>query len=352
LEQFSGDYNPSSEASLSLLISTPANSGYLYDLGTTARQQSWSLPIAKAYPSDIPRYRADGISPLTVEGETDPLASVNLYVNASGILASPAADMGGVFSASPLAVTLALVEGTDELRGQASKDGYASPIGQRTVIYDLQAPSASSLSPASGGTIFTRSPFVAAVLTDPGASTTTTSGVCPEVITLFIDGAEVHHSYADGTVVWVDSVTGISPVLSTKAYTAVVEFGDYAGYKASATWTFTLSVPDTDHSAPSVANKTPIGGSAPALPEISAKVFDNQSGIILSSIVLKLDGAVVVDASNIASHYDAAGERVFYTPSSAFTSGSSHTVEVTASHWATDPSNKVTTVETWDFTVE
>ena len=91
---------------------------------------------------------------------------------------------------------------------------------------------------------------------------------------------------------------------------------------------------------------------APALPEISAKVFDNQSGIIPSSIVLKLDGSAVVDSTNLGSHYDAGTDRVYYTPASAFASGTSHTVELTASHWATDPADKVTSVETWAFTVE
>ncbi|MBI5623666.1 MAG: hypothetical protein HY924_07815 [Elusimicrobia bacterium] len=352
LEQFSGDYNPSSEASLSLLISTPANNGFLYSLASASQQQAWALPLSKPYPADIQRYRADSVSPLTVAGETDPLAGVNLYVNASGVLANLAAGMDGAFSGPPLAVTLALAEGGDELRGQASKDGYTSPIGQRSLIYDLQPPSASSLSPAPGGTANTRSPYVAAVLADPGLSTTTTSGICPDVITLLIDGAAVGHSYLDGAVVWIDPATGASPVLSTGTYAAAVEFGDYAGYKASVTWTFTLAVPDTDNSAPSVANKTPLGASAPSLPEISAKVFDNQSGIIPASIVLKLDGAVVVDSSDIGSHYDPGTDRVYYTPASSFVSGSNHSVELTASHWATDPADKVTTVETWDFTIE
>ncbi|MBI4679554.1 MAG: hypothetical protein HY748_18430 [Elusimicrobia bacterium] len=352
LEQFTGDYTPSSEASLSLLISAPVNNGFLYSLDTTNRQNAWNLPISKSYPSDVSRYRADSLSALTISGETDPMATVNLYVNASGILDSPAADMAGAFLAAPAAVTLALVEGADQLRGQATKDGYTSPIGQRDLIYDTQWPAAASLSPADGGTAFTKAPYVAAVLADPGASTTTTSGICPDVITLKIDGVEVNHSYGDGAAVWIDSVTGTVPVLSTKTYSAVVEFGDFAGYKASATWTFTLSVPDTDNSAPSIANQAPMGASAPALPEISAKVFDNQSGIIPSSIVLKLDGVVVVDSSNVGSYYDGGLERVSYTPLSAFESGSAHTVELTASHWATAPADKVTFVDSWSFTVQ
>ncbi|MBI5239730.1 MAG: hypothetical protein HY926_04600 [Elusimicrobia bacterium] len=349
LEGFSGDVNPSSEASLALLVSTPSNNAFLYALDTAGRVSAWNLPIAKAYPSDILRYRADAVSPLLVSGETDPLAAVNLYVNSSGILASPAADMSGAFSASPAAVTAALAEGADALRGQAVKDAYTSPIAARALILDLKAPVSTGTTPS--GTVPTRSPYVSALLSDPGISTSVTSGICPDVVTLRINGVEVNHSYSQGPAVWIDSTTGTVPVLDTGTYTAVVEFGDYAGYKASATWTFTVEVPDTDNSAPAIAQKSPIGMAPSTLPEISVKVFDNQSGIIPASIVLKLDGAVVVDASNIGSRYDAGADRVFYTPGGAFAPGSAHTVEVTASHWANDPLDKVTSSEAWDFTV-
>jgi hypothetical protein len=349
LEGFSGDVNPSSEASLALLVSTPANNAFLYALDTSGRIGAWNLPIAKAYPSDILRYRADFLSPLLVSGETDPLAVVNLYVNASAVLAGPAADMSGVFSAAPAAVTAALVEGVDVLRGQAVKDGYTSPIAARSLIMDLKAPVSTVTAPS--GTVATKSPQVSALLSDPGISTSVTSGICPDVVTFKINGGEVNHSYSRGLAVWIDSATGTVPVLGTGTYTAAVEFGDYAGYKSSAVWTFTVEVPDTDHSAPAVAQKSPIGMAPSALPEISVKVFDNQSGIIPSSIVLKLDGATVVDSSNIGSHYDAGSDLVFYTPGGTFASGSSHTLEVTVSHWADDPLDKVTHTEAWSFTV-
>ena len=349
LEGLTGDVNPSSEASLALLVSVPSNNAFLYALDTTGRVGAWNLPISKPYPADVLRYRADFISPLSVSGETDPLAAVNLYVNSSAVLDSPASDMAGAFSAAPAAVTAALAEGADVLRAQAVKDGYTSPIAARALILDLKAPVSTVTTPS--GTVPTRSPQVSALLSDPGISTGVTSGVCPDVITLKINGAEVVHSYSQGLAVWIDSATGTVPVLGTGTYTAAVEFGDYAGYKASATWTFTVEIPDTDHSAPAVAQKSPIGMAPSTLPEISVKVFDNQSGIIPASIVLKLDGVTVVDSSGIGAHYDAGAGRVFYTPAAAFAPGSSHTVEVTASHWANDPLDKVTHVEDWSFTV-
>ncbi|MDD5656554.1 MAG: hypothetical protein PHF00_04785 [Elusimicrobia bacterium] len=349
LEQFTGDPNPSSEASLALLISAPSNEAFLYDLQTAARQAAWDLPISKPYPADVARYRADAVSPLTVSGETDPLATVKLYVGDSGELAAPAADASGLFSASPAAVSSALIEGTNILRGQAGKDGYTSPIAQRALILDLAPPVIDSFSPA--GATPNRAPAVGAALSDPGVSTTTTSGICPDVVALKINGAPVNFKYESGAVVWIDSTTGTVPVLATGTYSAVVEAGDYAGYKASATWSFTIQNVDTDHSAPVVAEKSPIGMAPSDLPELSVKVFDNQSGIIPASIVLKLDGAAVVYAADIGEHYDAAAKRVFFTPSSPFESGSTHVLEVTASHWATEPPEKVTSIDSWSFTV-
>lgn len=349
LEQFTGDPNPSSEAALSLLISTPVNGGYSYSLASASRLGAWNLAIAKAYPADGSRYRADAAAPLPVAGETDPLADVTVYVGAGGVLASVSADGGGLFAAAPAAVTAALAEGANVLRFQASKDGYTSPVTERELLHDLNPPSASAATPA--GAQGTRSPYVAVALADAGLATTAVSGICPDVISLRANGADVPFSFSGGLLVWIDSATGTVPVLDPGAYTMVAEAGDYAGYKTSATWSFSVAVPATDHSAPAISNKSPIGMAGSALPALSVRVFDNQSGIIPASIVLRLDGAVVVDASNLATHYDAATGDVTYVPGASFDSGSGHTLEITASHWAGDPVDKITSTDSWFFTV-
>lgn len=348
LEQMTGDPNPSSESALSLLVSTPSNGAFLYSMSTLARQNAWALAISKPYPNDIQRFRADATSPLPIAGETDPLATINLYVGSSGILAAPAADAAGGFSAAPPAITAALVEGANILRVQATKDGYNSPIANKSLVLDLAPPIAGGFSPT--GTAATRAPFVSATLSDPGVSTATTSGICPDVVTLKINGTPVNFAYTAGAVVWIDSTTGAAPILDTGTYTAVIEGGDYAGYKTSAAWTFTLSVPDTDHSAPAIAEKSPIGMAPSTLPDISVKVFDNQSGIIPASITLKIDGAIAVNASNVGQHYDAGTNKVTFTLSSPFPPGTSHSVEITASHWATFPADKITSTDSWTFT--
>ncbi|HBL16698.1 MAG TPA: hypothetical protein DD417_08070 [Elusimicrobia bacterium] len=107
----------------------------------------------------------------------------------------------------------------------------------------------------------------------------------------------------------------------------------------------------TDHSAPAIAEKSPIGMADSQLPEISVRVFDNQSGVIPASIRMTLDGEVVVDAANIGSHYDASDGTVSYTPPTAFEAGSVHLVSIQADHFATNPADKVTSADTWGFSV-
>ncbi|MBI5208523.1 MAG: hypothetical protein HY927_00955 [Elusimicrobia bacterium] len=352
LEQFTGAPNPSSESVLLLQVSTPTNNAYLYRADTAALAGSRGLVIDQPYPSDVVQARADAASALSVSGETDPLAAVNLYVGTSGILDGSGADAAGAFSIAAGAVTANLVEGANLLSARAAKDGYTSPITQRTILLDIKPPAITG--PIPSGTIGTLAPYVGATLSDVGVATTAVSGICPDVITFKIDGATVAYRYDPGTgvAVWIDSNTNTVPIVSSRAYTAYVEAGDYAGYKATQSWTFTLALPDTDNSAPAVSNKDPIGGSASSdLPVISARVADNQSGIDPASIRMTLDGVVVVDASTVGGAYAPSDGTVSYTPPSAFAPGSSHAVEIRAKHFAADPPDKVESVETWNFTV-
>ncbi|MFA6030310.1 MAG: hypothetical protein WC969_10685 [Elusimicrobiota bacterium] len=351
LEQFSGDSNPSSEAVLNLLVSTPSNNATVYRQATAAQTNALGLSIAKSYPSDLVRYRADASAPLLIAGETEPLANVNLYVGASGILATLAADGAGAFSGAPALVTSNLAEGSNLLTAQSAKDAYTSPVAPRTLLYDYGLPTLTS--PTPSGTVNTKSPYVSIVLRDVGLATSTVSGICLDVITLKVNGAEVAYNYdaTRGTITWVDAASRTSPILADGSYTVLAEGGDYAGYKTTHSWTFSVAVPVTDNSAPAVANKVPSGMASSQLPVISVRVFDNQSGIVPSSIRLSLDGAVVVDSSNLEDAYDPASDTVSYTPSSPFAPGSAHTVEVSVDHWATDPLDKVNHTESWSFNV-
>lgn len=354
LEMLSGIESKASGAELKMFINQPANDTCLYDLSQPSRQNAFNLVLAKAYPEEVAAYRADSTYFLRLWGETVPLATVNYYVNSMiTVLDSRQADALGGFDYQSMAVTNALAEGENTVYAKATKDTYFSPFAPRRVTLDLNPPAITGVTPS--GTVADLMPYVGALLTDIVVATGTPCGICQEVITMKVNGAEVPYSYSqsDGKIYWSDPATGLpNKLVNGTAYTVYLEGGDNAYYKVTSTWTFTVSVGDPDNSKPSVANKTPLGASAPALPEISARVFDNQSGIDPYSITLTVDGAVAVSSANISAHWDAASGVVSYTPPGVFLPGSPHTVEITVSHWADTPADKKTHIENWDFTVE
>lgn len=353
LEMLSGIESKSSGAELKLLLTQPSNNTYLYDLMDPGREQSFSQGITRPYPADVTAYRADNGMPLVLAGETVPLASVNIYRNSIGAsMGTFSADSMGNFSGWAMSLTSALAEGENIIYAQATKDTFFSPYASRSVILDLNPPSITGQGPS--GTVPDLVPYVGAVLQDTVLSTGVPSGICDQVTSMKVNGAGVDFKYdpETGEIRWVDPATNLPVKLANgHSYTVVVEGGDRAYYKAISTWTFTVSVAGTDHSAPTVANKVPSGTTAEAMPEISCKLFDNQSGIDLDSIVMKLDGAVVVSSANISGAWDAREQRLFYVPEAAFENYSSHTVEVSADHWADDPADKKKSVDTWSFNV-
>lgn len=352
LEQFTGVTNPDSESALTLEISTPSNNAYAYAAQSAGQAASRALAIFNAYPAEVVQLRADAASPLTVSGKSEPLGSIGLYVGASGELATVGVDALGEFAGAPAAVTAALVEGQNTLRGRATKAGFSSPWGERDLILDLRAPSVTGAAPT--GTTGSPSPYVAAVIADTSTlAGAVASGICPQVTGMKVNGSTVAFAYdaATGRVSWIDAATQAPPVLADGVYAVVVEAGDYAGYKSTAGWSFTVAVPVTDHSKPVISQNSPIAMAGSDLPVISAKIQDNQSGIVLASIVMKLDGVTVVDASNVGAHWDPSTDTLSYTPSAPFAPSSWHTVEVTVSHGAADPADKVSDTGTWGFLV-
>lgn len=354
LEMLSGIENRASGAELKMFVNQPANDTCLYDLSTAGRAAAFALPLAKAYPPEVVAYRADSTQYLRLWGETVPLAGVKFHVNSmTDVSDTVQADSSGGFDFQSMPVTNDLQEGENTIYAQATKDTYYSPFAPRRVTRDLNPPAIAGQTPS--GTVADLMPYVGATLTDSPLFSGTPCGVCREVITLRVNGAEAVYEYSqsDGKLSWRDQATGLPFKLSDgSSYTVYLEGGDNAYYKVNSTWTFTVSIAATDNSKPAVANKVPSGASAPALPEISCRVFDNQSGIDPYSISLKLDGAVVVSSGNIAGHWDPESGTVAYTPPAGFDPGSAHTAEVTVSHWANDPPDKKTHVEAWNFTVE
>lgn len=350
LEQFSGVESPASGAALKFFMAQPPNSSALYNLASPDRDAAFISSITKTYPTSVEAYRADNYHALRLSGETDPQAEARFYVNDTLTqIDIQQADITGSFDFQSSLATFQLVEGQNRLWGRATKDANYSPWAFRDVVYDLNPPEI--YSPVPVGVVKNRAPRVGAHIKDTGISTTVVSGVCPEVITMKIDGNAVTHSYnsVTGEVIWVDPVSWGPPVLSTGSYIVTLEGGDRAYYKVISTWSFTVEIEEPDHSPPAISQKSPIGACQTQIPVISVKIFDNQSGIDPYSITLKLDGNIVVNASNVGGHYDPQGGYLTYVPTSPMADGTFHTVEVTASHWATSPPDKVTSTDSWNF---
>lgn len=358
-EKFTGVEGKAAGATLKLVVSAPSENSALYDLSAPAQLASFSLAIAKSYPAEVAAIRADAGAPLSVVGETDPNALVGFRLEASTgpVLDTLTSSMAGDFSGPAMTLTGSLTEGKNKIFAQATKDVYYSPWNITEIIRDINPPAISGQTPT--GAVKNRQPYVRAILLDsPVAPGKDVSGVNASVISLFIGTVSVNYNYdsQSGLAGYVDSVSGLPPVLSTQTYTVRLEGGDNAFYKAASTWTLTPSPDSVDASAPSVSSKSPIGIAGTNPPTISCDVFDNQSGIILDTVELILDGAVVVSSTmgNLASSLTPLAQQdgvtVSYTPSYSLPAGG-HNVTVRGSHWAASPSDKVSSTDTWSFNV-
>ncbi|MBI4395929.1 MAG: prepilin-type N-terminal cleavage/methylation domain-containing protein [Elusimicrobia bacterium] len=342
-EQFSGIENPSSEAALQLNITSPENGAVLYRLITSTQISANNLTISKSYPPTTVAYRVDSASSLRLQGDTEPAATVNIRL---GLPSNPtresfSSDFVGNFDAVLMMVTGDLVEGTNILYGQTIKSTLSSPFAEKQYVYDFTPPAITNQTPP--GAAKTLSPYVGCTLLDGVGSTTTVSGISQDVISFFNGASTVPYTYdpTTGRLAWLDPDTLLPPVLTDgNTYTVTAEGGDKAFYKVKRTWSFTVAPDNPDNSAPSLSNRTPIGVNAPTLPMIGCRVSDNQSGVIPASIVLTVDGTVVVSSAAtpvLGRYYDASTGQVSYVPAVPFAPGTTHTVTIHAEHWAANP---------------
>jgi len=361
-EKFTGVESKASGAELKLVLTQPSENSILYALTTSEQIKSHNRTLTKEYPEEITAHRADSSAPLELVGLTDPLSEVKWYIEStnSPLLDSTIADNSGNFDFFAVNLTAELTEGENLIYGIAQKDSYSSPWSETNVILDIKPPVVENETPS--GTVKTLQPLVeATILDEPENGNAETSGICSEVITLKYQATAIGtgtatHTFdsSTGKLRWIDSNTFLPVFSQGETVTIIVEAGDYAFYKTISTWTFTCNINTIDNSAPSIAETSPHGTitSNPTL--ISCKVFDNQSGINIQSIILELDGGVVVNFSNISEHYspisNPQGGYINYLPDNALSSGE-HQVTVKVSHWATEPNDKIEKIETWNFNV-
>jgi prepilin-type N-terminal cleavage/methylation domain-containing protein len=353
LEMFSGIESKDSSSDLKLFISQPANNTYLYNLSTPQRQNAFYLTISKSYPENVIAYRADTVSPLYLIGETVPNAIVRFYLNnQTTLLDTIYANVLGEFNWPSIPITTNLKEGKNSIFAQAVKDIYYSAYAQRDVIYDLNPPCITITTPK--GIVYDLMPYIGATIYDTVLSTGIPSGICKDVIEMKCNGVSVPYTYDDttGKICWKDATSGLPPQLSTGVWhTITVEAGDNAYYKVKSTWSFIIIPETTDHSAPVISDKHPIGTTSNPLPTITCKIFDNQSGINPYSIEMKFDSQIVVSSTNVSQYYNPETKELNWPVQNSLENGSIHYVEIKASHWATDPPDKVTSTENWWFNV-
>ncbi len=360
-EKFTGTEGKAAGATLTLIVSTPSENSSIYTLATASHTNSFNIALSSTYPSNIYAFRSDSASPLRIQGETTPNATFTWRLGTTtGTIQDNGctADYLGIFDCILTNVAANMTEGLNTVFGQAYKTVYYSPWTPTTIIRDISTPTISGMTPT--GTIYNLQPTVRATLLDmPNISERTVAGINTNIIRLFrTSSTDLNYSYdsATGYVTWVDTSTNLPPIISSGIYTVILEGGDNAYYKARSTWTFTItmSAGDTDNSEPSVANKDPSGMSPINPPPISVRIFDNQSGIILNSVALSLDGSVLVSSATgnlgtaCSSLTQQDGYTVNYTPDSALASGW-HSLIITGAHWANNPTNKIWTEDSWTF---
>lgn len=365
LEQFSGSESASSEAAFALRVDAPDNSAVLYRAVTPAQTAALNLPVAKSFPASPAAVRADAGAALVFTGHTEPSATVKLYLNNASTgtaLDSAVSDLNGDFNFTAPALTALLVEGHNRIYALTAKGSGFSPYVIKDLILDGTPPVFSAATPT--GTVKTRSPYVGLLFKDATTATTTVSGVSADVLTFVAAGATVAFRYdaANGKLAWQDASTYLPPTLADgDDVTVRVEGGDNAHYKSTQTWTFHVDIDDTDDTPPVVSARQPLGAGASPLPTISCRLADPESGVVPQSLVLTVDGTVVLSTATarpLGLGYDAETGTLSYTPAAPYAAGSFHTVRVHAEHWAetpADPAHRALDAATnpsaeWSFT--
>jgi hypothetical protein len=384
LEQLTGMPNADSEAFLKIDVTTPTNGGYVYSDTTTVQIASRGLVLTSSYTTaaTAAQYRGDSASALTFGGTADPSDTIDIDVGNFGtVVDALTADFSGNFSAQSSLVTAKLVEGVNTLNFRAVNGTFNSPWSSMQVIYDLKPPIASSTTPTAisgvvqygkSGTVSglkTLSPLISLTLSDPGYSTTTTSGIDPAMTTLYYStyaptGAQT--IFTIGSVVGAlayNATTGLDyistnglPVTVSSSdvngsqitYHVGAQFADYAGYKSTTAWTFALA-PVIAVSTPIVSIITPANGATGvgSTPLIEAQVYDGNSDVDPWTISLQITqlGTVCSNAlGNLGSCYNPLNGYVSYTPTTPLVGTQSITLSV--KNWA----GTLNAAQTWQIT--
>lgn len=363
-EKLSGNSGFSAERDLAIAITSPAEPRFFFaktnDANTfkqiTAQNEVLSIP----YPALA--YQADNQVALTIQGRTNPNARVFVSTQTppsqapAGFRDEVLADFSGNFTITASNTTNNLEEGLNRIYYEATKDVVVfqqliqmqSPIGRFDAIMDLRRPRILSEQPTSNN-VKTLSPVVGALFTDlRPASTTTVSGICPDVITIAVDpqgpspkvmysGQDVNYNPTTKLAKWWNPANHLPVTLvNGQKYDIDLEGGDWAHYGRKNSWNFKIDIDVLDLTPPVLTwiSPNPVVN-VPSPVVVQFKIEDNDSGIDFSSVEVTVDNVPVLNSvvTPFLGDFIDADQGIVTLPPRVCPSGAVLDVKVKARHW-------------------
>lgn len=395
MAKFSGSEEQTSENAMGMNIRFPLAISAFRQRDTVAKRASLDLVTVYSgtttkknervcnYPDPV-----EGASPLQITGVTSPNAQVEATFISYSAAGSGTVEISTALSGYstgwfqinfPNLTPLFMQPGHHELHVRALRNGVYSSEGRSFVYVDGTPPIivSSMVFPAPGAVVKTRTPYISFLPKDIYASAQPKekTGIDWNTVALLVNGSTVPISKPTGAIpaslndyppeepsVWMNVGTKLPPAAlsDNTTYNVRAEASDRAGYKVAYDWSFVVDLgPDgfadsSDTTPPVVSSPSPPDGTAVVTktPLISCVLTDDESGIAPQFIVLRVDGVDKVSAvvtPDLGNYFNNKTGVLSYTPGTALVSGS-HTVEVVASHWSTNPVGNQSSTTTWTFT--
>ncbi len=224
---------------------------------------------------------------------------------------------------------------TKDLAGNTASKSWNFNVLDSQIV-DNTPPVFTDFLPVPGSTIsYTKYPVISVKISDDDGS-----GVDKNEIQLYFEGKIVKHFFnsSNGLISFQPSL----PVLDG-VHTVSVIGKDVAGnLSESASWNFTVSLSE-DLGNPTISDLSPAMNNTVTntrLPEISFKLTDEDSGIDVTSIVLKLDNEL------LDANFDSSTGIVTATPLSSLSNGN-YNLKV----FASDVIGNAVEIDNWPFSV-
>jgi hypothetical protein len=321
--------------------STISENGYIFNVNLDASDNSsnemttysWSFiidtdaPIASnpipanlSYTSDnTPHISIDLIDSLSGINESNIILTVNEQVVPHNYLGNTVNWMNSTASQNGYVFNVEL-DASDNI-------GNVMETYLWSFTIDIEAPITSNPDPMNDTYINDNTPTISIELNDP------LSDINVSTIVLTVNNQEVGFSYSDNVVNWINST--VSP--SGYVFYISIDVADNVGnVMPTYSWSFTI-----DTAAPITSNPDPSGiYTNDATPTISADLTDSLSGVNASSIILTVNGLMIIP--------NYLGDTVSWTNSTISQSGYVFNVELNAS----DNVGNIMPTYSWSFIID